>query len=54
MLHVYHCRADDDGYGGSGRRRPTLLLSKGNSFDLGQLRYHMVQLAVLLQVSHGP
>ena len=30
--------------------RPTLLYSKGNSFDMGMLRYHCVQLAQLLDV----
>ena len=30
--------------------RPTLLYSKGNSFDMGMLRHHCVQLAALLDV----
>lgn len=30
--------------------RPTLLYNKGNSFDMGMLRYHCVQLAALLDV----
>lgn len=31
-------------------KRPTLLYSKGNSFDLGILRFHCLQLALLLDV----
>ena len=49
ILHIRHTVADPAAAAGR-RRRLTVLFSKGNSFDLGQLRYHMVQLAVLLGV----
>ena len=53
MLRVFHANDNDDEPRGPVgdtrmRRRPTLLYSKGNSFDMGQLRYHCVELAALL------
>lgn len=42
LLHVYSTEPSP---------RPTLLYSKGRSFDMGQLRFHCVQLAALLDVN---
>ena len=43
LLHVYSTEPSPT--------RPTLLYSKGRSFDMGQLRFHCVQLAARLDVN---
>jgi len=43
LLHVYSTEPSPT--------RPTLLYSKGRSFDMGQLRFHCVQLAASLDVN---